>query len=61
MAHYRGLVGGWAGGGGVGRLAVGGGADGEGGWEAAGGLNPSLGPFGLAMGPRSASHRPKHA
>ena len=26
-----------------------------------GGLNPSLGLFELAMGHRSASHRPKHA
>ena len=34
---------------------------GGGGWEAGGGLNPSLGLFGLAMGPRSASYRPKHA
>ena len=47
MAHYRG---GWAGG-----------ASGGGEWEARGGLNPPLGPFGLAMGPRSANHRPKHA
>ena len=31
------------------------------GWEAGGGLNPLLALFGLAMGPRSASHRPKHA
>ena len=32
------------------------------GWgKAGGGLNLPLGPFGLAMGPRSASHRPKHA
>ena len=30
-------------------------------WEAGGGLNPSLVLFELAMGPRSASHRPKHA
>ena len=42
--------GGWAGGGG---------ADGGTGWEAGAGLNLPLGPFGLAMGPRSASHRPK--
>ena len=52
IVHYRGWVGGWVGGGGVGV---------EGGWEAGGGLNPPLGLFGLAMGPRSASHRPKHA
>ena len=32
-----------------------------GGWEAGGGLNPPLGLFGLAMGLRSAIHRPKHA
>ena len=32
-----------------------------GGWEAEGGLNLSLGLFRLAMGPRSASHRLKHA
>ena len=30
-------------------------------WESGSGLNPSLGPFVLAMGPKSASHRPKHA
>ena len=35
--------------GGVGRRAAG------------GGLNPLLGLFKLAMSPRSASHRPKHA
>ena len=34
---------------------------GGGGWEAGGRLNLSLGPFGLAMGPGGASHRPKHA
>ena len=34
---------------------------GGGGWEAGGGLNLPLGLFGLAMSPRSASHRPKHA
>ena len=39
----------------------GGQAGGGGRWEAGDGLNPSLGPFGLAMGPRSASHWPKHA
>ena len=49
MAHYRG----WA----DGRGGVGGG----GGWEARGGLNPLLGLFGQAMGPRSASHMPNHA
>ena len=47
MAQYRGWEGGGAGGGG--------------GWEAKGRLNPSLELFGLAIGPRSASHRPKHA
>ena len=40
-------VGGWEGGG------VGGG----GGWEARGRLNPPTGLFGVAMCPRSASHR----
>ena len=30
-------------------------------WEAGGGLNPLLGLFVLAMSPRNASHRPKHA
>ena len=49
MAGYRG---GQAGGGEVG---------GEGGWAAEGGLNPLLGPFGLAISPRSVNHRPKHA
>ena len=39
----------------------GGGAGGGGEWEAGGRLNLSLGLFGLAMSPRSASHRPKHA
>ena len=34
---------------------------GGGGYEVKGGLNPLLGLFGLAMSPRSASHRPKHA
>ena len=38
-----------------------GGAGGGDGWEARGGLNLPLGPFGLAMDPRSASQRPKHA
>ena len=37
------------------------GAGGGGGWEVGGRLNPPLGLFGLAIGPRSASHRPKHA
>ena len=32
---------------------------GVGGWEAGGGLNPPTGPFGVAMCPRSASHRPR--
>ena len=39
----------------------GGGTGGGGRWEAGGELNPPLGLFGLAMSPRSASHRPKHA
>ena len=38
---------GWAGGGGR--------------WEAGGGLNSPLGLFGLAIRPKGASHRPKHA
>ena len=38
-----------------------GGAGGGVGWEAGGRLNLLLGWFGLAMSPRSASHRPKHA
>ena len=33
---------------------------GGGGWEAGGGLHHSTGPFGVAMSPRSASHRPRH-
>ena len=33
--------------------------DGVGGWAAEGGLNLLLRLFGLAMSPRSASHRPK--
>ena len=53
MAHYRGWVGGRGGlVGGRGRAGE------EGGWEAGGELNPSLGPFGLAMGIRSASQCP---
>ena len=39
----------------------GGGANGGGEREAGGRLNPPLGLFGLAMGHRSASQRPKHA
>ena len=31
-----------------------------GGWAAGGWLKPPLGPFGLAMSPRSVSHRFKH-
>ena len=38
-----------------------GGAGGGGEWEAGGGLNPPLGLFGVAMSPRSASNRFKHA
>ena len=37
----------------------GGGVGGGGGWEAGGGLNPPTGQFGVAMCPRSASHRPR--
>ena len=32
-----------------------------GGWETGSRLNLPLGPFGLAMSPRSASHWPKHS
>ena len=32
--------------------------EGGSGWEAGGRLNPLLGPFGLVMGPSSASYRP---
>ena len=32
-----------------------------GGWAAGDDLNPPLGVFGLAMSPRSVSHRSKHA
>ena len=39
----------------------GGGVDGGEGWAAGGKLNPLLELFGLAMSPRNASHRPKHA
>ena len=50
---YKG-VGEWEGGG------VGGGVGWvEGGWETGGGLNPPTGLFGVAMYPRSASHRPR--
>ena len=37
------------------------GVGGEGRQAAGSGLSPPLGLFGLAMSPRSASHRPKHA
>ena len=37
----------------------GGGVGGGGGWEAGDRLNPPTGPFGVAMCPRSASHRPR--
>ena len=36
-----------------------GGAGGGGGWEARGRLNPPIKLFGLAISPRSASHRPQ--
>ena len=32
---------------------------GWGGWEAGGGLNLPIGQFGVAMSPRSVSHRPR--
>ena len=38
----------------------GGGRVGGGGWEAGGGLHRPIGLFGVAMSPRSASHRPRH-
>ena len=41
---------GWGGWGGVG----------WGGWEAGGGLHRPIGLFGVAMSPRSTSHRPRH-
>ena len=50
---YKG-VGGWEGVGGVG----GGWGGGGGGWEARGRLHHPTGLFGVAMSPRSASHRP---
>ena len=45
MAHYRGR-----------RVGERGRVGGGGGWEARGGLNPPLGQFGLAVGPKSASY-----
>ena len=47
------MEGGW--GGWCGRVS------GVGGWAARRGLKPSLGPFGLAISPRSSSHSSKHA
>ena len=38
----------------------GGGVGGGGRWEAGGWLHRPTGPFGVAMSPRSASHRPRH-
>ena len=35
------------------------GVGGGGRWEARGRLYPPIGPFGVAMSPRSASHRPR--
>ena len=40
---------------------MGGWVGGGGGWAAGGGLYPLSGLFGLAMSPRSANNRPKHA
>ena len=54
MARIRGWVGG-RGRGGVGWVVV------EGGQLKAVKLSPQLGPFGLALSPRSVGHRPKHA
>ena len=34
---------------------------GESGWEVRGRLKPPSGPLGLAMSPKSDSHRPNHA
>ena len=56
-------VGGWEGGGRVGGGWAGGRGGGVGvggGWEAGGGLHRPTGLFGVAMSPRSASHRPRH-
>ena len=50
-------VGGWGGWEGVGWVE---GVGGGGGWEAGGGLHRPTGLFGVAMSPRSASHRPRH-
>ena len=36
------------------------GVGGGGGWEAGGGLHRPIRLFGVAMSPRSASHRPRH-
>ena len=52
------VVGGGCGGRGVGW--EGGGVGGGGGWEARGVLYRPTGLFGVAMSPRSASHRPRH-
>ena len=38
----------------------GGGVGGGGGWEAGDGLHRPIGLFGVAISPRSASHRPRH-
>ena len=52
--------GGWVEGVGGWREGVGGWREGVGGWEAGGGLHRPTGLFGVAMSPRSASHRPRH-
>ena len=41
-------------------MGGGGGVGVGGGWEAGGGLHRPTGLFGVAMSPRSASHRPRH-
>ena len=41
-------------------MGGGGGVGGGGGWEAGGGLHHPIGLFGVAMSPRSASHRHRH-
>ena len=48
------MEGGWGGWRGVGWM------EGVGGWEARGRLHLPIGLFGVAMNPRSASHRPRH-
>ena len=51
-------AGGWRGR--VGWVEGAGGVGGGGGWEAGGGPHRPTGPLGVAMSPKSASHRPRH-